>query len=76
MRSRMLTSKYEMSAPWLVLKYLPMLDLEMTPPLCGGVLAVVHDDLSKVYRPTADHPLPYRELLERLGAHDPLTALT
>ena len=38
------------------MKYLPVLDLETNPRLCGGVLAVAHGDLSKVYRPKADDP--------------------
>ncbi len=71
-----LTSKYESSATWMVTKYLPVLDLETNPRLCAGVLAVVHDDLSKVYRPKADDPRPYSDLLGRLGIHDPLNALT
>ena len=71
-----LTSKYESSATWMVTKYLPVLDLETNPRLCAGVLAVVHDDLSKAYRPKADDPRPYSDLLGRLGIHDPLNALT
>jgi hypothetical protein len=35
------------------------------------VLAVVHGDLSKVYRPKADDPRPYSDLLGRLGIHTP-----
>jgi hypothetical protein len=71
----MLANKYDISAPWLVLKYLPVLDLETTPPLCKGALAQVHGDFSKVLRPRADDPRPYSELLDRLGAYDPMTAL-
>ena len=50
----MLNDKYDIAAPWRVLKYLPVLDLEMTAPLCGAVLMQVHGDIIKVYRPKAD----------------------
>ncbi|HZL39203.1 MAG TPA: hypothetical protein VFC45_02865 [Pseudolabrys sp.] len=71
----MLKDKNSISAPWTVLKYMPVLDLEMTPPFCAAALAQVDGDLMKVYRPKADDPRPYSELLERLGAYEPLTAL-
>jgi hypothetical protein len=55
---------------------IPSLDLDATPRLCAAALAHVReDDLDKVYRPTADDPRPYSELLERLGAGEPLAAL-
>ena len=55
---------------------IPSLDLDPTPRLCAAALAHLReDDLDKVYRPTADDPRPYSELLERLGAGEPLTAL-
>jgi hypothetical protein len=73
----MLRDKYDISAPWKILKYLPVLDLAATAPLCGAALAVVQGDLAKVYRPrVGDPPRPYSELLERLGAYEPLSALT
>ncbi len=71
----MLKDKNSISAPWTVLKYMPVLDLDMTPPFCAAALAQVDGDLMKVYRPKADDPRPYSELLERLGAYEPLTAL-
>lgn len=71
----MLTDKYSISAPWTVIKYLPVLQLKTTPKLCSAALAQVYGDFSKVYRPTADDRRPYSELLERLGAYEPLTAL-
>ena len=71
----MLTDKYDISAPWQVLKYMPMLDLEITAPLCRAALTQIHGDMAKVYRPKADDPRPYSELLGRLGAYEPLTAL-
>ncbi len=72
----MLTDKYDISAPWQVLKYMPVLDLEMTAPLCRAALTQIHGDMAKVYRPKADdRPRPYSELLEQLGAYEPLTAL-
>jgi hypothetical protein len=71
----MLNDKYDIGAPWKILKYLPALDLETTAPLCGAALAQVHGDLAKTLRPKADDPRPYGELLDRLGAYEPLTAL-
>jgi hypothetical protein len=70
-----LLDRNDIGAPWKVLKYLPELDLEPTPPLCREALTQVHGDLAKVLRPKADDPRPYRELLDRLGAYEPLTAL-
>jgi len=71
----MLTDKYDPGAPWTVLKYLPALDLEATDPLCKAALTEVRGDITKVYRPRADDPRSYDELLSRLGAGEPLTAL-
>ena len=71
----MLNNKNDIAAPWQVLKYLPVLDLEMTPRLCGAALTQVHGDFEKVLRPKADDPRRYSELLDRLGAYEPLTAL-
>jgi hypothetical protein len=71
----MLKEKNDISAPWKVLKYLPVLDLEMTAPLCKAALNQIDRDIGKVYRPKADDPRPYSELLQRLGAYEPLTAL-
>jgi len=71
----MLNDKYDIAAPWQVLKYLPVLDLEMTPRLCGAALTQVHGDFAKVLRPKPDDQRRYSELLDRLGAYEPLTAL-
>jgi hypothetical protein len=71
----MLNDKYDVGAPGQVLKNLPMLDLATTAPLCGAALTRVHGELAKTFRPKADDPRPYSELLERLGGHEPLTAL-
>jgi hypothetical protein len=71
----MLNDKYVINAPWQALKYLPVLDLEMTAPLCGAALTQVHGDFAKVLRPKPDDPRRYSELLDRLGAYEPLTAL-
>ena len=61
---------------YVVVAAIPSLDLDATPRLCAAALAHVReDDLDKVYRPTVDDPRPYSELLERLGAGEPLTAL-
>ena len=71
----MLIDKYDVSAPWTVLKYLPKLDLQTTEPLCRAALAQVRGDLMKAARPQSDDPRPDDELLSRLGAYAPLTAL-
>jgi hypothetical protein len=47
----------------------------MTEPLCGAALFQVHGNVVKTHRPKADDPRPYNELLDRLGAYQPLTAL-
>jgi hypothetical protein len=61
---------------YVLIAAIPSLDLEATPRFCAAALAHVReDDLDKVYRPTADDPRPYSELLERLGAGEPLTVL-
>ncbi len=71
----MLLDRNDISAPWKVLQFLPELDLEPTPPLCREALTHIRGDLDTVLRPKADDPRPYRELLDRLGASEPLTAL-
>jgi hypothetical protein len=72
----MLEDKYAGPGIYVVIAAIPSLDLDATPRLCAAALAHVReDDLDKVYRPTADDPRPYSELLERLGAGEPLTAL-
>jgi hypothetical protein len=58
-----------------VLSYLPALDLEATEPLCQASLKVLYDQFTQVYRPRPDDPRSYDELLGRLGAGAPLTAL-
>src|SRR6185312_12596276 len=71
----MLNDKYDIAAPWHVLKYMPELDLDMTPALCAAALKQIRGDLDNVLRPRADDPRSYDELLSRLGAYEPLTAL-
>jgi hypothetical protein len=63
----MLRDKYDVSAPWTVLRYLPVMDFEATPEFCSAALAEIRAEMAKIYRPTSDNPLPYRELLMRLG---------
>jgi hypothetical protein len=71
----LLDDKYAGPGIYVLIGAIPSLDLAPTPQLCAAALAHVHDDLDQVYRPTADNPLPYRELPERLGAGAPLSAL-
>jgi hypothetical protein len=58
-----------------VLLYMPGLDLEATEPLCQASLKALYDQFTQVYRPRPDDPRSYDELLGRLGAGAPLTAL-
>src|SRR5205085_2510054 len=63
----MLHDKYDISAPWKVLRYMPALDLQATPEFCNAALGEIRAELSRIHRPKADDPRPYRELLDRLG---------
>lgn len=58
-----------------VMQYLPALDLAATPQLCAAGQKAIHDQLARVYRPRADDPRPYSELLDRLGLGEQLPAL-
>jgi hypothetical protein len=60
---------------FVLLHFLPQLDLDTTPAFCAAALSEIGEELATVYRPTADNPLPYSELGERLGAGEPLVAL-
>jgi hypothetical protein len=60
---------------FVLLYFLPQLDLDTTPALCAAALSEIGTELAEVYRPTADNPLPFSELGERLGAGEPLVAL-
>ncbi len=60
---------------YVLLHFLPQLDLDTTPALCAAALSEIGTELAEVYRPTADNPLPFSELGERLGAGEPLVAL-
>jgi hypothetical protein len=63
-----LTDKYDEESRWTLLRYLTVLDLEATVPLCTNALSQLHGQFTNVYRPGAnDDPRPYSELLERLG---------
>jgi hypothetical protein len=57
------------------LRYLPVLDLQATAPLCAAARRVLHRQFAQIHRPTSDDPRPYRELLERMGTRAPLPAL-
>jgi hypothetical protein len=59
----------------LLMAYLPELDLDATPQLCAAALKEQFRELMPVYRPRADDPRPYRELIERLGGGNPFAAL-
>lgn len=61
--------------PWAVLRLIQVLDLEATPALCGEALAELHKELARIHRPKPDQPMPYKELLERLGTGDQFGAV-
>ena len=62
-------------AAWTVLRYLPALDLEATATLCESALRALHGELATIYRPDANDPRPYKELLDRLGNGEQFPAL-
>ena len=63
-----LRDQYDEEYRWKVLRYLTVLDLEATGPLCAAALIELQGQFRKVYRPgTNDEPRPYSELPERLG---------
>jgi hypothetical protein len=66
---------HEASDLFVLLHFLPQLDLDTTPAFCAAALSAIGEELAEVYRPTADNPLPFSELGERLGAGEPLVAL-
>jgi hypothetical protein len=58
-----------------VLAYLPQLDLETTPALCAAALKELDREYATIYRPRADDPRPYQQLVERMGGGDPFADL-
>ncbi|MDP2408828.1 MAG: hypothetical protein Q8M26_00915 [Pseudolabrys sp.] len=60
---------------WTVIRYLPALDLEPTPALCQAASVELRKQFGKIYRPAADDPRPYSELLARLGTGEQFKAL-
>jgi hypothetical protein len=54
---------------------MPVLDLDPTAELCAAARKVLHDDITKVYRPAADDPRSFQEFLERVGADRDVPAL-
>jgi hypothetical protein len=71
-----LIDKYDEESRWKLLRYLTVLDLDATMPLCSHVLSELHGQFTKAYRPGPnDEPRPYSELLERLGNGEQLPDL-
>ena len=58
-----------------VLKAMPVLDLDPTAELCAAARKVLHDDITKVYRPKPDDPRSFQEFLERVRADRDVPAL-
>lgn len=63
----MLNSRSDEHMAWMAMTYLPQLDLEATPELCGAALTQINEAFAKVYRPKPDDPRSYDELLGRLS---------
>ncbi len=61
--------------PWNALRLLPVLDLEATPALCDFAQVKLHKELARIHRPKPEEPLPYRDLLLRLGTGDQFGAV-
>jgi hypothetical protein len=71
-----LSDKYDEESRWKLLRYLTLLDLETTMPLCANALSQLHGQFVKTYRPEPnDEPRPYSELLARLGSGEQLPDL-
>ena len=58
-----------------VMAYLPELDLQPTAPLCAGALRELDREYAPIYRPRADDPRPYAQLVERMGGGNPFADL-
>jgi len=58
-----------------LLENLPSLDLDATPELCRAALANLAAQFAGIYRPKADDPRSYQELLGRLGRGGQFNAL-
>jgi hypothetical protein len=58
-----------------LLETLPVLDLDPTPELCSAALGNLHKQFGAIYRPKADDPRSYQELLGRLGRGEQFIAL-
>jgi hypothetical protein len=52
---------------YLVLRDLPVLDLEPTSQLCAAAGNALHHELGEIYPPRDDDPRPYWQLLEGPG---------
>lgn len=63
----MLNNRSDEHMAWMAMTYLPQLDLDATPELCRAALTQINEAFAKVYRPKADDPRSYDELLGRLG---------
>jgi hypothetical protein len=71
-----LINKYDEESRWRLMRYLALLDLETTLPLCANALSELHAQFAKVYRPAAaDESRPYSDLLARLGNGEQLPDL-
>jgi hypothetical protein len=58
-----------------LLETLPVLELEPTPDLCSAALGNLHKQFGGIYRPKADDPRTFQELLGRLGRGEQFIAL-
>jgi hypothetical protein len=58
-----------------VLNAMPVLDPDPMAALCAAARRVLHDDITKVYRPKPDDPRSFQEFLERVRADRDVPAL-
>ena len=65
----------ELDVAMLLVKDLPVLDLNATPALCSAALPVLYDELTAIDRPAANDPRAYSVFLQQMGGEAPLTAL-
>jgi hypothetical protein len=70
-----LSDKYQESGRFRLFRILPAIDLEATPALCAAAAREIGTVVKGVYRPGADDPRAYSELIDRLGVGRPLNVL-
>lgn len=70
-----LNDKYAEGSWFRLFRVLPRIDLETTPALCAAAAKVLGSQIAGTYRPKADDPRPYSELIDRTGVGRPLDSI-